>query len=294
MASITNKASFSGRDLAVAAFKDLESFFFYSSKFEVKHELEVNICSLASYIGSGASSRIRVSKDFCSYSNNSLDKYFFSLFVISHELAHYLNFHNSHRDRNRDDTVAIEARADNMGAQIFATIITFGKRTKANLKNINPDINQFVLAENIGSSLGSLYSETFFPNKHPSYPDPTHRIFSMIAGLLSFFNRLFGHLPENWTMWFLLTLLRSSDLLSRTNPEDALNGSEEILDNIYEIHRNLQDREPLMRYGVKPPYGLFLFSNFQQSEKERKEHRARLEQMVERFDIFQSSVPETS
>lgn len=292
MTGMTHSPSFSGRDLAVAAFKDLESFFFYSSKFEVKHELEASINSSASYIGSSASSRIRVSKDFCSYSNNSLEKYFFSLFVISHELAHYLNFHNSHRDRNRDDTVAIEARADNMGAQIFATIITFGKRTKANLENINPDINQFILTKNIGSSLGRLYLETFFPNKHPCYPDPTHRVFSMIAGLLSFFNRLFGHLPENWTMWFLLTLLRFSDLLNRTNPEDALNGSELIVEKIYEIHRNLQDNEPLMRYGTKPPYGLFLFSNFQESENQRKEHQARLEQMVERFEIFQSAVPD--
>jgi hypothetical protein len=275
-----------GRELATAAFEDLESFFFHSSKFSVRREFDQGIQTPAKIIGSGDSTRIQLSNDLCNHEHDSLSDLMFTMLVVCHELAHYLNFHNHHRDRDRADTVAIEARADNYGAQIFATLITFGKRTKSVTRRLTPDLNQKILTENIGTAIGRLYTDLYAPNPSPSYPNPAHRAAATMAGLLSFFNRYFGYLPETWTIWFTGTIVQKSGIAERTRLEDAANGSEEIFQRIQEIHQPLQESEPLMRHGVKPPFGLFLYSNFQQTPEERSTHQARLTSMIEEFDIF--------
>lgn len=275
-----------GRELATAAFEDLESFFFHSSKFSVRREFDKGIQTPAKIIGSGGSTRIQLSNDLCNHEHDSLSKFVFTMLVVCHELAHYLNFHNHHCDRDREDTVAIEARADNYGAQIFATLITFGKRTKSLARKLTPDLNQKILTENIGIAIGRLYIDLYAPNPNPSYPNPAHRAAATIAGLLSFFNRYFGHLPEAWTIWFTGTLVKKSEIAERTRLENATNRPEEITQRIQEIHQRLQESEPLMRHGVKPPFGLFLYSNFQQTPEERSTHQARLTSMIEQFEIF--------
>jgi hypothetical protein len=275
-----------GRELATAAFEDLESFFFHSSKFSVQREFDQSIQTHAKIKGSGGSTRIQLSNDLCKHEHDSLSDIMFTMLVVCHELAHYLNFHNHHHDRDRADTVAIEARADNYGAQIFATLITFGKRTKSIAYKLTPNLNQKILTESIGVAVGRLYTDLYAPNRHPNYPNPAHRAAATMAGLLSFFNRYFGHLPENWTIWFTGTIVQKSGIAEKVRMEDAVNGSEEIIQRILEIHQPLMESEPLMRHGVKPPFGLFLYSNFQQTPKERSKHQARLTSMIEQFEIF--------
>lgn len=286
MASI----SITGRKLATAAFEDLESFFFKSSKFSVRREFDKGIWTSAKIIGSGDSARIQLSKELCDHQHDSLPDFIFTMLVVCHELAHYLNFHNHHKDRDRTDTIAIEARADNYGAQIFATLITFGKRTKAIASILAPELDQKLLTESIGLAIGKLYTDIYSQNPNPSYPNPVHRAASSMAGLLSFFNRYFGHLPETWSTWFLITIVRKSKFAEQTNIENASHRLEEIIQRIHEIHRSIQANEPLMRHGAKPPFGLFLYSNFQQTLGERAVHQARLANMIEQFKIFNPNI----
>ena len=282
--------SVTGRELATAAFEDLESFYFYSSKFSVRREFDKAILTHAKIIGSGSSSRIQLSKELCDHQHDSLPDFIFTMLVVCHELAHYLNFHNDHQDRDSADSVALEARADNFGSQIFATLIIFGKRTKAIALSLSPDLNQKLLTESMGLAIGRLYTDVYSQNQHPRYPNPAHRAASTMAGLLSFFNRYFGNLPENWVTWFLITIVRKSRFAEQINPKDATRGSEEIIQKIHDIHRSLQKKEPLMRHGAKPPFGLFLYSNFQQTSGDRTAHQARLTEMIEKFEIFNPNV----
>lgn len=78
--------------------------------------------------------------------------------------------------------------------------------------------------------------------------------------------------------------------MKNVNPDSALNGSNEIVDKIHDLQKRLQSEHPLMNYGLKPPYAIFLFSNFQQSDQERKAHQARITAMVEQFDIFKAEI----
>lgn len=177
---------FTGRELAESAFKDLESFFFHSSRFTVRREFDASVNGHASLKGSGVDTRIALSKDLCDHRHESISDYIFTLLIISHELAHFLNYHNFHYDLTPGDTVALEARADNFGAQVFATIMTFGKKTQRNMLALSEKLEQKNLTEAIGQAIGRLYAVLYTPGFHSKYPNPVHRAFATISGLLSF------------------------------------------------------------------------------------------------------------
>ncbi|KDC49925.1 ImmA/IrrE family metallo-endopeptidase [Pseudoalteromonas sp. S3431] len=282
--------SIKGIEIAKAAFSDIESFFYHSSNFIIKKELNVtNMREHASYAGVDEHSRIKLSIDLCSNENLSLEDYFFTLLIISHELAHYLNFHNSHKDVETIDSVAIEARADNFGAQIFLTLITFGKSTKKNMHLISSNIDQEILSVEIGKAIGKLFTSLFSNNNSSKYPSPEHRVFLLIAGCLSFFNRFFGGLSEAWTIQFMLRVMNNgtpSMMQAETDVEDK---AKQISLRIDEIHKGLQLKNVFMVSGLKPVFGYFLTSNFNLSDQKREQHKVQLEKMVSSFSILQST-----
>ena len=282
--------SITGLKIANAAFSDIESFFYHSSNFKIRKELNVaNMREHASYKGEGDSARIKLSIDLCSNENHSLEDYFFTLLIICHELAHYLNYHNSHEDSETADSLAIEARADNFGAQIFLTLITFGKSTKKNMNLISSNINQEILSVEIGKAIGKIFTLLFSNNVSAKYPSSEHRVFLLVAGFLSFFNRFFGGLSELWTIQFILRVMRNGNPIMMQPESDIEEKAEQISEKISEIHKDLQLKNIFMVSGLKPIYGYFLTSIFNLTDSEKEQHQVKLKKMMSGFSILSNA-----
>jgi len=276
-----------GRKIAESAFLDVENFFYHSAKFRVKKEYDQNrIKSHATCSGSADSMRIRLSQDFCAFEANSISDYLFILTILSHELAHYLNNHNSYKDKEHLDSIAIEARADHFGAQIFMTLLTFGKNTQRNLRAYELDMTQTALFEAIGEALNDAYEKLFKHAESRRYPDPENRVMLLIAGCLSFFNRYFSPLPEKFTVAFLTAVIRKASFVHNTDGEMQLTNGENIGIRIDEIHKKIESQAGFYLDGVKYFYGYFLSANFDQTIEDRKAHKAKLDKMIGSWSIM--------
>lgn len=277
----------SGRHIAESAFSDIESFFYHSAKFRVRREYgQSNMKSHAMCSGSGESMRIRLSRDFCEFQVASISDCMFMLIVLSHELAHYLNNHNSHADREKLDSIAIEARADHFGAQIFMTLLTFGNKTKNNIKYYQSDMTQKALVGAIAVAINDAYEKLFKPSKSSMYPEPEHRAMLLIVGCLSFFNRYFRPLPEEFAVWFLITVIRVARFVQDTCGEKQLADGEVIQNRIHEIHSEIESKAKFCLDGVKFVYGYFLSANFDQTAEERKAYKEKLAKMTGSWSIL--------
>lgn len=280
-----------GYELADGAFSDLESFFFHSSKFKIKREMNVQGMRMhASYIGASQNSRIRLSKDFCDFEIDNLKDYFFCLLIVCHELAHYLNYHNSHKDSDEFDSLALEARADNFSGLIFFTLIIFGKNTNRMITNLAGGIEKKKYAQIIGASLRDIHDKIYVPNISDNYPSADHRIMLVICGFMTFFHRYYGVINEDWAVPLISNIAvgaKLNDLIK----EDAGNISqaESIDERIRSIHRDLQIKNVFMIDGFKDIFGAILTTNFQQSPNEVAKHRSELRRKISNFSLFNES-----
>ncbi|WP_028303591.1 ImmA/IrrE family metallo-endopeptidase [Oceanospirillum maris] len=277
----------SGKQIAESAFSDIESFFYNSAKFSVRREYgQSNMKSHATCSGSGEKMRIRLSQDFCEFQAASISDYMFMLIVLCHELAHYLNNHNSHSDKEKLDSIAIEARADHFGAQIFMTLLTFGNKTQRSIKGYRSDMTQKALIGDIAVAINDAYEKLFEPSDSGMYPDPEHRAMLLIVGCLSFFNRYFSPLPEGVAMSFVLTVIRVARFVQNTDGEKQLADAEVIQNRIQEVHKEIESNARFRLNGVKFVYGYFLSANFDQTVEERKSYKEKLDQMIGSWSIL--------
>ncbi len=274
-----------GYKIAEAAFSDIESFFLSTVNFKVNRELNVkSMRGLAAIRGSGEKARVMLSYDFCIYELSTWEDYIYVLTVICHELAHYLNFHNEHKDETELDSVALESRADNFGAQILMVLITFGYETIKLMKYVSTEINQTLIFKSIGKSLRLIYDDIYIKCNSELYPEPKLRLGISIAGYLSFFHRYFGSLPEGFTVGFLLTVISEGNLFKLLDGFDE-SQQEDAIAKITSTHAQLQERFPLMISGFKQKFGYFLTSQFDMSEAHRTKHRMMLEKHVNKFEF---------
>ena len=276
-----------GRQIAESAFSDIESFFYHSSNFSVRREYgQSNMLSHAMCSGSGEKMRIRLSQDFCEFQAASTSDYMFMLIVVCHELAHYLNNHNSYADKEKLDSIAIEARADHFGAQIFMTLLTFGKKTQKSIKGYQPDMTQKAIIEAIAVAINDAYEKLFKPSVSSNYPDPEHRAMLLIVGCLSFFNRYFSPLPEKFSVSFLVKVIRVAKFVQYTDGEKQLGNGESIQNKIHEVHRDIESKSGFCLEGVKFVYGYFLSSNFDHTVEERIAYKDKLDKMIAGWGIL--------
>lgn len=277
----------SGRQIAESAFSDIESFFYHSANFRVRREYgQSNMKSHAMCSGSGENMRIRLSQDFCEFQAASISDYMFMLIVLCHELAHYLNNHNSHSDKEKLDSIAIEARADHFGAQIFMTLLTFGNKTQRNIKGYQSDMTQKALFGAIAVAINDAYGKLFKPSDSSMYPDPEHRAMLLIVGCLSFFNRYFRQLHEGVAVSFVITVIRVARFVQNTDGKKQLADAEVIQNRIHEVHKEIEYKARFRLDGMKFVYGYFLSANFDQTDKERKSYKEKLDQMIGDWSIL--------
>lgn len=277
----------SGRQIAESAFSDIERFFYHSANFKVRREYgQNNMTSHAMCSGSGEKMRIRLSQDFCEFKAASISDYMFMLIVLCHELAHYLNNHNTHSDKEKLDSIAVEAHADHFGAQIFMTLLTFGNKTKRSIKGYQSDMTRTALFGAIAVAINDVYEKLFKPSDSSRYPDPEHRAMLLIVGCLSFFNRYFRQLPEKFAVSFLISVMRVARFIQNIDGEKQLADAEVIQNRIYEVHREITSKARFRLDGVKFVYGYFLSANFDHTDEERKSYKEKLDQMIGGWSIL--------
>lgn len=277
----------SGRQIAESAFLDIENFFYHSAKFRVKREYDQNnMKSHAMCSGSGENMRIRLSQDFCAFQSTSVCDYMFMLIILCHELAHYLNNHNSYTDNDKLDSIALEARADHFGAQIFMTLLTFGKNTQKNVTDNLTDLTQKALFGSIALAINDVYEKLFKSAGSSKYPDPEHRVMLLIVGCLSFFNRYFRPLPEKFAVSFLTTVMRATSFAQYMDGEKQIADGEVIQNRIHKIHNEIEVKSRFRLDGVKFSYGYFLSADFEQTIEFRKAYKEKLDKMIGSWSIL--------
>jgi hypothetical protein len=226
------------------------------------------------------------SKDFCEFQATSISEYMFMLIVLSHEVAHYLNNHNSHADQEKLDSIAIEARADHFGAQIFMTLLTFGNKTHKNINLFQSNMTRRALFEAIAVAINDAYEKLFKPSSSNIYPEPEHRAMLLICGCLSFFNRYYRPLPEWVAVSFIVTVIRVVRFVQNIDGENQFATAKDIQNRIHEVHREIESKAGFRLDGVKLVYGYYLSANFDQSEAERKAYKGKLDKITCSWSIL--------
>lgn len=251
-----------GKVVAEAVFSDLESCFYYSSKIRVPREYSDTARQHASFVGSGARSRIRMSSDFRDFEVSSLADVFFVSIILCHECAHYLNRHNDHKDSESLDFTAIETWADYFGGRVFGVIITFGTNIQKIMNKLQPGWDQKVVVEAIGLAMKDIYDSVYLPNTDNRYNEPIDRVLVFNAGFTSLFYRIYNELKTEFTLWVLLTIMRSSSLsaqMGSANPD--WDRHSEIAKRIGDVHKKIQQYKIAITSGIKEKYVPLLVTN---------------------------------
>jgi hypothetical protein len=278
-----------GKQIAASAFLDVENFFYHSAKFKIVKEYDQkNMVTHATCSGVENKMRIRLSQDLCCFEAVTIKDYIFVLIIVCHELAHYLNNHNSHRDSENLDSIAIEARADHFGAQILMTLLTFGNNTLRNIAKYQNILTQDILFKAISEAIKDIYDKVFSQGGAKKYPNPEHRAMLLIAGCLSFFNRFYRPLPESITLLFVLTAIRELNFPEYLYDEKQLSEGDIIQDRIHKIHQDILSRFKFKMDGLKYKYGYFLSANFDQTMEERQQYKQQLDNMIANWTILNS------
>jgi len=249
--------------------KDIESFFFHSSKFSIKKEYCSSSKQHASIKGSGPKARLIFSKEFCHFEVKNTDDLFEVMIIVCHEVAHYLNKHTDYKDTEAIDFTAIEAWADFFGARIFLTTITYGKKTQKQIKKFSGELEQGEILSSIGRALYSIYNYFYLTNTDHRYQPARVRVLLFTSGTSSFFYRLYGELKPKFTLYVITKILNEAGLTEIISKEHAdWEKESKIGEKIRTIHKEIQGHNIAITKGIKPQYIPLLVTNYQLTEAE--------------------------
>ena len=259
-----------GKDAADSILKDVESFFYLSSKFSIKKEFFASSKTHALVRGTGGNTRIVLSRDLCDSDIKSLDDFFYTLIIVAHEIAHYLHKHTHHSDDPAGlDFHAIETWADFFGARLFIVVITHGRNTNRLINTLSKDVTRDDILKAIGRSISDIYKYIYCNTTSSKYPEPTQRVLSFTSGVTSYFYRAYDKLMPNFIAHVLFTILREANLV------DILAQNSKINDNLpviakksSDIHKSIQGGENAITKGMKLEFLHLLATNYNISEAE--------------------------
>jgi hypothetical protein len=275
-----------GKDVAEAIFSDLESCFYYSSKFRVDREYSESAKHHASFVGSGETSRIRMSRDFRDFEVNTMVDIFYVAIILCHECAHYLNKHNDHTDTENLDFTAIETWADYFGGRVFGVLITYGKKIKSIMTELQCEWGQKIVIENIGLAVKDIYHNIYLPNTDNRYNKPIIRVLVFNAGFISFFYHVFNELKPRFTLCVVLTIIKKaflSEEMGSENPDWEQHSN--IAGRVGDIHKSIQGYQIAITPGIKDKFVPILVTNYQLSSDEIEINKNKLIGQMERIVV---------
>lgn len=236
--------------------------------------------------GVGANARIVLPT---SYSEKRVDTYeemVLMVVVLGHEAAHFLNRHNEYTDESSLETQAVEMWADYYGVKLALVAFTFGKNMQSLAESLRVEASMRFRINSFSSAFSTLAS-TYFSISHPSYPPATVRVATCIAGLLSFFEKIFSFQalqrgdaneyaislkPETVVqraiciqMW----IYENSELLRLHKEPSTLTLNREQIRLISKIHRKIQSQQEAFFKGMKEVPAHWLNLGFDTPEEEQ-------------------------
>lgn len=277
-----------------AAMTDFEGFFYQESGFKIKYKF-VDGNFFAKISGNTNGETILFSKYLADQKIFSIDDIMFCLIIIGHELAHYVNKHNSHKDTSNLNSVAIETWAEFFGARIMFTLITKGSAMFGKIENIiavpfaKPApawMRQDILLKACGRALrrayDSLYKQT---DGSAKYPNSSIRVLTFIAGISSFFARLFGGMKEDWTLYVYKRVLFDNLLADATHNLAIDVEDESSFQRIVDIHIKIKGRQKFISLGLRAEHQNLIATNYSDNAQERDRRKAYFREEFKRWSF---------
>jgi hypothetical protein len=177
------------KELIDNIFNDFKDFFpnKKDSKF-IKYKILDNISGGMKVSRTGTKSHIVISSDIKFLNIDSDESKIYVLFMIGHELAHLVNKHLEHDDKNKFDSQTLEMWADYFGTKISMSILQNGTRFKKTLNSNFQDVN--IGLKTISNALlllkNNIYINTNYSNK---YLNSNDRISTVVAAIAAFLTR---------------------------------------------------------------------------------------------------------
>ncbi|MFA0237309.1 MULTISPECIES: hypothetical protein [unclassified Vibrio] len=248
------------KNLIISAMEDTDTFFYDEVELTMKYELDCSDLGIAAVRSDGNQARIYFSNDLCNFEIDNVERLLFVLFIVSHEIAHFISFHHMHNDKEKLDSVSIESRADFFGAQIALTLMTFGKSIHGLLKKYN--LNNEIEPKTIINAIFSLNDQVLVNNTSLRYPTSQYRVLSMLAACIAFFSVYSTENEQKFDIWFLAELSKSENLARLPLIDDHEDTINTISLRLEEIHKKLQWGNPVSVGGIKFEYAPYLTTNY--------------------------------
>lgn len=261
--SLEEPLSMLARNVVESAIKDMENFFIDEANFRVAYELDCSDVNIASVRSAGGKARMCFSIDLCNYEVNDAEKLLFILFIVSHELAHFISCHHIHNDQQNLDSVSIEARADFFGVQIALTLLTFGSNIHELInKSEDFELGSGVHPKNVVDAILNLKDFVFSNNTSPKYPSSPYRVMSMLAASIAFFAAYSRESEDRYDIAFIRELRNERNINRLQLICDYGQTINSITDKIEEIHNKLQWNNPFSVGGFKMDFVPYLATNY--------------------------------
>jgi hypothetical protein len=282
-------------------FDDFKDFFpnKKDSKF-IKYEFNHSIMPMK-VARTGSKSHIVISNDIEFLDIESDESKIFILFMIGHELAHLVNKHLEHKDRDKFDSQTLEMWADYFGAKISMSIFQngtrFNKMLNSNFKDAN--IGLEIIFRALTMMKDKIYMNTNSSNK---YLNNNVRMSAIIAGISSFLTRKemivnfkisenqHAKIGSNWGiainkkihdlgMWDKLYTI---DVLDTTDITEEYSNIKLLVQNVCDIHNKLKGKNRKLIKGLDFYHSYILdtsYEDFKPNQKLIDEFNKKLDNM---------------
>jgi hypothetical protein len=259
-----------GKDVVLAAKKDLESFFEPSAKFELKVELESNSWHHASIVGSGKNIRIQFSNDFCCAAVNDIDELHYFALIVGHEIAHYMHAHNDHADESEYDSKSIEAFADFFGTRVMMALITYGQEFISFYEKLGFNFHSGKALDSVGAAIAKL-ADSLFKSDSKNYPNCISRVGFCAAGVTSFLDKQFGDINVNRSIDALTRIYAAGSLPQLFKYQsDGFDMDRGLIVRSDEVHKGIQGVGISISKGVKPEFLKFIDTSYHSTPESRE------------------------
>ena len=273
-------------DVIGLAISDFENFYEPKFRFSVNFQFE-NSREIAKISGNAERSVIIFDKFSTGEKINSLDDVLLCILIVGHELAHYVNRHMSHIDKNKKDSVVIESWADYFGARITFTILTYGE----NISNLVAALTSVPFAKaapfawrqdyilrTMGRALLRAYETLYRPTDASGrYLKSPLRTYNFLAGVTSFFYRSMGQLNENWLFYVYKRMGCDGYLADTVYDPNVGFVEQEHFDRTRKIHVGIQGKgKRSITKGVKRIYRNLISTDYVDDPRKRYKAKERI------------------
>lgn len=273
-------------DVIRLAISDFENFYEPKFRFSVNFQFE-NSREIAKISGNAERSVIIFDKFSTGEKISSLDDVLLCILIVGHELAHYVNRHMSHIDKNKKDSVAIESWADYFGARITFTILTYGESisnlvaalTSVPFAKAAPFAwRQDYILRAMGRSLLRAYETLYRPTDASGrYLKSPLRTCNFLAGVTSFFYRSMGELNENWLFYVYKRMGCDGYLADTIYDPNVEFVEQDHFNRTRKIHVGIQGKgKKFITKGVKGIYRNLISTDYTDDPRQRYKAKERI------------------